>query len=131
MDIAGIDNVGIAVRDLDAVSSFFADQVGFEVTRYDDAEPPSAVVTVGERYMYLFRTGSETPSTARSAGLVHNPPGLDHISFRVDDMDAAYEELSARGVRFDREPTTDEQWGLRLVGFADPEGNRYFLVADA
>jgi lactoylglutathione lyase len=40
----------------------------------------------------------------------------------VEDVDAAYETLSAKGVRFLR-PPTDQPWGLRTAYFADPEGN--------
>ena len=40
----------------------------------------------------------------------------------VEDVDAAYETLSARGVRFLR-PPIDQPWGLRTAYFADPEGN--------
>jgi uncharacterized glyoxalase superfamily protein PhnB len=40
----------------------------------------------------------------------------------VEDIDAAYEELSAKGVTFLR-PPTDQPWGLRTAYFADPEGN--------
>ena len=40
----------------------------------------------------------------------------------VEDVDAAYQTLSAKGVRFLR-PPTDQPWGLRTAYFADPEGN--------
>ena len=36
----------------------------------------------------------------------------------VEDVDAAYQMLSAKGVR----PPTDQPWGLRTAYFADPEG---------
>jgi lactoylglutathione lyase len=40
----------------------------------------------------------------------------------VEDVDAAYQMLIAKGVRFLR-PPTDQPWGLRTAYFADPEGN--------
>ena len=40
----------------------------------------------------------------------------------VTNVDAAYQALSAKGVRFLR-PPTDQPWGLRTAYFADPEGN--------
>ena len=39
----------------------------------------------------------------------------------VEDVDAAYQMLSAKGVRFLR-PPTDQPWRLRTAYFADPEG---------
>jgi len=40
----------------------------------------------------------------------------------VEDVDAAYEELLARGVEFIRAPE-DRPWGLRTAHLKDPEGN--------
>lgn len=40
----------------------------------------------------------------------------------VDDVDAAYEELKAKGVEFLRTPE-DRAWGLRCAHFKDPDGN--------
>ena len=40
----------------------------------------------------------------------------------VEDVDAAYQELSDKGVTFVR-PPTHQPWGLRTAHFADPEGN--------
>ena len=48
------------------------------------------------------------------------PRGL--LAAGVADVDAAYEELKAKGVTFVR-PPTDQRWGLRTAHFADPEGN--------
>lgn len=41
---------------------------------------------------------------------------------QVDDVDAAYETLKAKGVEF-TQPPIDQPWGLRGVYFRDPEGN--------
>jgi len=40
----------------------------------------------------------------------------------VEDVDAAYQMLSAKGVHLLR-PPTNQPWGLRTAYFADPEGN--------
>ncbi|HEX6819080.1 MAG TPA: VOC family protein [Ktedonobacterales bacterium] len=44
------------------------------------------------------------------------------LAASVVDVDAAYAQLSAKGVTFLR-PPTDQRWGLRTAHFADPEGN--------
>lgn len=128
MTVIGIDNIGVAARDAQTLGAFFAEKLGLEVTYDLEAEPPSATVQVGDRYLYVFQTRSTSGSAERSADLIGNPPGLDHISLTVADVDAAYRELSERGLTFAGEPETVEEWGLRLVGFNDPEGNSYFLV---
>ena len=48
------------------------------------------------------------------------PRGL--LAAGVEDVDAAYGALKAKGVTFLR-PPTDQPWGLRTAHFADPEGN--------
>jgi methylmalonyl-CoA/ethylmalonyl-CoA epimerase len=128
MGIKGIDNVGVAVRDLDAVVEFFRTAVGLQVTGPEDGHPRSASITVGDRYLYVFETESASQPPKRADDLTANPPGLDHLSFTVDDVDEAFTALGGRGVRFDGQPETVAEWGMRLVRFQDPEGNGYYLV---
>ncbi len=63
----------------------------------------------------------------REPFLAQNPPGLDHISFSVEDLDKMYAALKAKGVAFLGEPA-DQDWGARLVGFKDPDGNNLYLL---
>jgi catechol 2,3-dioxygenase-like lactoylglutathione lyase family enzyme len=60
-------------------------------------------------------------------------PGLHHIALSVaneDDVDRAFEELSAQGVEIVTPPTQDLEPGVkRAVRFKDPEGNIVELVA--
>jgi catechol 2,3-dioxygenase-like lactoylglutathione lyase family enzyme len=52
--------------------------------------------------------------------LEQHGPGIDHISFFVPDVDAAYEELRAKGALFHVDPVDFE--GTRLAFFKDPNG---------
>jgi len=47
--------------------------------------------------------------------------GHYHLAFLVDDIDEAYEELTARGVRFSDVPQHFEN-GLGAIYFWDPDG---------
>jgi catechol 2,3-dioxygenase-like lactoylglutathione lyase family enzyme len=51
--------------------------------------------------------------------------GASHICFNVDDLQKAYEKLSARGIQFVTEPKFSERDGRRsgIVYAQDPEGN--------
>jgi len=44
------------------------------------------------------------------------------LFFATDDCQASYEELSARGVEFQQEPT-EQPYGID-AGFRDPAGNK-------
>lgn len=44
------------------------------------------------------------------------------VNFLVANVDESYEELSAKGVEFEKAPA-DTPWGGRVVTFKDPDGN--------
>lgn len=54
-------------------------------------------------------------------------PGIRHLAIAVDDFDAGYAALKAKGVKFLAEPY--ENQGNRLVFFEDLDGNIVHLIA--
>lgn len=50
------------------------------------------------------------------------------VSLKVDDMDATYAELKARGVEFDA-PPEKQPWGGTIAHFKDPSGNTLTLLS--
>jgi lactoylglutathione lyase len=54
----------------------------------------------------------------------HGPPVAGTVStgWQVEDLDAVYAALKAKGVPFVMEPTTREEEGIRLALFRDPDG---------
>jgi lactoylglutathione lyase len=56
--------------------------------------------------------------------------GWDHLALEVDDVDAAYQRLTALGVPFNIPPTNyPEQAGtMRIAFFTDPDGNTLELL---
>jgi methylmalonyl-CoA/ethylmalonyl-CoA epimerase len=122
--IQAIDNVGICVTDLTRSLQFYR-RLGFEVLFETDR---GATVTLGTAKLFLFPAQPEDERTVgRHLGLSGNPPGIDHVSFLVDDVDALYASLTADGVDAGPEPA-DQDWGARAFGLTDPDGNNlYFL----
>ena len=70
---------------------------------------------------------SDPPPVGRELGLFGNPPGVDHISFAVADVDAMYATLQAAGVALGG-PPEDQPWGARMIGLKDPDGNNLYLL---
>lgn len=111
---------GLFVRDLDRCVTFYRDTLGLQVT---DSDPASAGFSLGDRYFFVVEVSaaarliSSEPLELKIEG---GPRGL--LAASVEDVDAAYEAFSAKGVKFLR-PPTDQPWGLRTAHFADPEGN--------
>ena len=125
--VKGIDNVGIAVTNL-ARSLAFYEKLGFTKSYDYEADVQGCSINAGSAVLFLFQTKQANPqSVKRDPSLAQNPPGLDHLSFVVEDVDAIYRDLKATGVEFNGEPA-DQDWGARLVGLRDPDGNNlYFL----
>jgi len=48
------------------------------------------------------------------------------IFLLVDDVDRAYRDLKAKGVKFTTEPK-DQHWGARAATFMDPDGNKFTI----
>ena len=80
----------------------------------------------GTAKLFIFQTRRGNPAAVeRDFTLFQNPPGIDHISFEVQNVDRVYGE--AKGVAFNNEPE-DQSWGARMVSLCDPDGNNlYFL----
>ena len=111
----------LIVRDLAACTAFYRDTLGL-VVRESESTPNSVSFQMDNVYFFLLEAGgaaqmvSSEPLDLELAG---SPRVL--LAAGVEDVDAAYQVLIAKGVRFLR-PPTDQPWGLRTAYFADPEG---------
>jgi catechol 2,3-dioxygenase-like lactoylglutathione lyase family enzyme len=121
--ILGIDNVGMATRDL-ALSVDFYKMLGF-VKAYQNER--GCTMVSGTSKLFIFPSGSHEVCT-RAITLEGNPPGIDHLSFLVDDVDRTFTELKGRGIEFVAAPA-DQSWGARAAVVRDPDGNNLYLLA--
>jgi uncharacterized glyoxalase superfamily protein PhnB len=54
-------------------------------------------------------------------------PGKSGITFIAPDIDAIYETLKERGVKF-KEAVAEMPWGARATWFYDLDGNEFYLI---
>jgi len=120
--ILGIDNVGLATRDLKRSVDFY-EKLGF--VKVDQNERGCTMI-IGTTKLFIFPAGPQKAAT-RAITLVGNPAGIDHISFLVDDVDRSYAELRERGITFTSIPE-DQTWGARTAVVQDPDGNNLYLL---
>jgi predicted enzyme related to lactoylglutathione lyase len=107
-----LELVAVPVSDVDRAKAFY-EQAGFN---------PDNDVTVEEglRFVQLTPPGSGC-SIAIGEGITEMEPGsLQSLQLVVDDIEAAREELSGRGLEVSE--IQDFPWG-RFVYFGDPDGN--------
>jgi len=116
-----IEAMVLFVQDLAGCTAFYRDTFKLQY-QGSDADSASFLLEDG-LYLILLSPpgaadllGTEVNKLKSEGG----PSGL--LAAGVADVDAAYEELKAKGVTFVR-PPTDQRWGLRTAHFADPEGN--------
>jgi len=122
--IRGIDNIGVCAVDLRRSAPFYERLGVREVYRNDRG----IAMAAGSAQLFLFASRrKDPPPVGRELGLFGNPPGIDHISFAVEDVDGLYNTLRAAGVVFDGSPE-DQSWGARMVGLKDPDGNNLYLL---
>jgi catechol 2,3-dioxygenase-like lactoylglutathione lyase family enzyme len=122
--VRGIDNIGICATNLPRSVAFY-ETLGFSEAYRNDR---GVIMVAGTAQLFLFATQrSDAMSVGRELGLFGNPPGIDHISFAVSDVDALYSKLRKVVVVFEG-PPEGQSWGARVVGLRDPDGNNLYLL---
>jgi methylmalonyl-CoA/ethylmalonyl-CoA epimerase len=103
--VVALDHVGIAVHDLEGAIRFHTEVLGLDcVHREVNAEQGVAeamLAAPGERsdaaQVQLVAPTDQDSPLARFLG--RSGPGLQHLAYRVGDVEAASAELRSRGVR--------------------------------
>ena len=109
-------------EDVAAAIAFLTRAFGFEeVLRYTGAEGyvEHAELRRGDDVIYLGDPGPDYRNPAKLGG----PTVLIHVS-DLDDVDALCEHARAAGAQITQEPT-DQAYGERRFGAADPEGHHW------
>ncbi len=128
MELNRIDQVAIAVTDLDAAVDFWQRAFGArlhsrEVVESDQIE--EAMLEVGDGYIQLIGATSDDSTVARF--LARNGPGLHHVGFAVSSVSEALGHLKALGVRLiDEQPRPGG--GGHQVAFVHPKATGGVLV---
>src|SRR4051794_31685976 len=101
IDLLRIDHVGIAVPDLDAAKTFYAETFGLRVVHEETNEEQGvreAMLAVGDGPR-LQLLAPARPDSAIAKFLDRSGPGLQQLAFTVADVEAASAALRARGLR--------------------------------
>ena len=115
-----IDHVGVAVEDLDSALALYEGTFAMPVAHREtvsDQGVEAVLLDVGDGHVELLRPLGEDTAVGRF--LARRGPGLHHVAYRVDDIDAALAQLREQGVELiDSEPRT----GIRAsrVAFLHP-----------
>ncbi|MDU0315273.1 VOC family protein [Phycicoccus sp. M110.8] len=115
---------GFSVPDTEAARTFYTEALGLEVTEQN------GILT-------LHLGGSHRAIAYPKAD--HQPAGFTVLNFPVPDVEAAVDELTARGVRFEHYEGTPietdakgvfRKGGPLIAWFTDPAGNVMSVIQD-
>jgi len=118
--LGAIDHVGVAVEDIDAALKLYGDALAMPLVHRETVTEQgvdAALLDVGDSHVELLQPLG--PDTAVGKFLQTRGPGLHHVAYRVDDIDAELGRLAAAGMRLiDAQPRT----GIRgsRVAFVHP-----------
>ncbi len=128
MKIKHIDHIGIAVKSIEGGGKFFTDILGLKLQKLETVEEQK--VKTG----FFPITGSELellestePDGPVARFIEARGEGVQHIAFRVEDIDDALKELKEKGVRLiDQEPRKGA--GGARIAFIHPKETHGVLV---
>jgi len=120
------DYVVLVVEDLDRSVRFYCDLLGLTLGHRSG---PFAQLATGVTRVALYERAAMATTLGRE--LVSPSPDAPafELGFKVDNCDAAYEELVTSGATADV-PPTDRPWGQRTAYVRDPDGHLVELAQD-
>jgi methylmalonyl-CoA/ethylmalonyl-CoA epimerase len=121
-----IAHVGIAVSDLAALMPFYRDVLGMPAVPLDDADGARIeAVQAGDSLVELLEAATDSSPIARF--VAKRGPGIHHICFAVDDLDATLQRCRDAGVRLiDETPRLGAE--RKRIAFLHPSSTGGVLV---
>ena len=126
--IKKIDHVAIVVEDIDEALGFWRDALGLELHQVEDVPDQESLVAflpVGEGEIELVEPTSQDSGVARY--LNKRGPGIHHLCFEVDDIQATLHKLKSHNVRLIHETALTGTGGKKFA-FIHPESTHGVLV---
>jgi methylmalonyl-CoA/ethylmalonyl-CoA epimerase len=123
-----IDHVAMAVEDLDEAVALYRDRLGMPLQHRETVERfgvEAVLLGIGEAHIELLSPVGADSGVARF--LERHGPGMHHLAYRTDDIDAALESVRAAGLQLiDERPRT----GIRnsRVAFMHPKSTGGVLM---
>jgi methylmalonyl-CoA/ethylmalonyl-CoA epimerase len=121
-----VSHIGIAVEAIAANLPFFRDVLGLREVSLDDSDGATIVgFSAGEPLVELLQ--ADDPDSPIARFVARRGPGIHHICFSVDDLDAMLERCRAGGIKLiDERPRIGAE-GKRIA-FLHPKSTGGVLV---
>jgi methylmalonyl-CoA/ethylmalonyl-CoA epimerase len=126
--ILKIDHIGIAVTSIAQSKNFWTDILGLSLEGTETVEEQkvtTAFLPVGESEVELLESTAPDGPIARH--LEKKGEGIQHVAFRVENIEAALAELKEKGVRLIDETPRKGAGGAKIA-FLHPKATNGILV---
>ena len=127
-NVTRVDHIGIAVKDLAQAKKFYEEILGMKATGEEVVEEQKVKVCFipsGDSEVELLE--STSPDGPIAKFIEKNGEGIQHLALRVDNIEAALEELKAKGVRLiDEKPRYGA--GGASIAFIHPKATGGILL---
>ena len=128
MKIKRIDHIGIAVNSIEEGGKFFTDILGLKLQNTETIEEQkvkTGFFPITDSELELLESTSLDGPVAKY--IASRGEGVQHIAFRVKNIDEALKELKEKGVRLiDQEPRNGA--GGARIAFIHPKESHGVLV---
>jgi methylmalonyl-CoA/ethylmalonyl-CoA epimerase len=115
-----IDHIGVAVDDLDGAIAHYRDKLGMREQHRERVEEfgvDAVLLEIGDGHVELLAPLSAETGVGRF--LQKRGPGVHHVAYQTDDLDAALAAVRGAGLRLIDEEPRIGIWGRR-VAFLHP-----------
>lgn len=126
--VVKVDHIGIAVSDLAESLKVYTDLLGMKLHGTETVEEQkvkTAFLPLGDTEIELLE--STAPDGPIGKFIEARGQGIQHIAFRVDDIEAALAELKAKGVRLIDEKPRYGAGGAKIA-FLHPKATNGVLI---
>ncbi len=127
-NIKRIDHIAIVVDDIDAALGFWRDTLGLPISHLQDNPQQQSLIAFlpsGESRVELVKPLIADSGIARY--LQKRGPGMHHLCFEVDDLQALLVELREKGIRLINETPQITSDGKKMI-FIHPESTGGVLL---
>ena len=126
--IEKIDHIGIAVRNIKKTSELLSNILGLKVAGEENVEKQKvkvAFLPLGDSELELLESTSPEGPIARF--IEKKGEGIQHIAFRVDNIEKALEKLKKEGVRLIDEKPRYGAGGAKIAFLHPKDTNGIFI----
>lgn len=126
--VGKVDHIGIAVKNLDETLKFYEDILGIKCVStevVDEQKVRVAFLPIGDTEVELLESTEEDGPVAKF--IEKKGEGVQHIAYKVDDIEKTIEELKEKGIRLIDEKPRYGAGGAKIA-FLHPKSTFGVLI---